>query len=293
MKGWVEPEPALGGEVRLIRQLHIGDQKAVLKNTPLALQPQHLPRGRACAVAGHQPLRVDLVRALGRVDAEQCAVRAALHRSDLVVPADVDARQLQRTLHQVGLGVVLLKVDEGGALVALFGQQVELVQLLVLQKHLAQVPRHALVHHALAHAQAVPDLQRALGKADGARADGELVVVVQHHHTLPALGQVDRQRQAHGARADDHDGVLRGRRAVLVRRAHISKIEGLHLGATGVEGFGGNVSGVHIFCLLQPRRLSLPKPSTFGYRARRSRCAGRGTALPRRRPGSRQTACSG
>jgi len=72
-------------------------------------------------------------------------------------------------------------------------------------------------------------------------------------NTLPALGEVDGQRKAHGARTHDDDGMLRGRGAVLVGRAHIAEVDGLQLGAAGAEGLGGDVSGVHVLrplCLI-------------------------------------------
>jgi hypothetical protein len=130
-----------------------------------------------------------------------------------VVPAQVDQRQRRGALDQVALDVVLLQVDEGRALVAGLGQQVEAVDLLVVEEHLAHVPRHALVDHAVAAAQAVEHLERALGEADRARAAGQGVVVVQQHHGHLAQREVDGEREAHRAGADDHDGVMGGRGA--------------------------------------------------------------------------------
>jgi hypothetical protein len=92
----------------------------------------------------------------------------------------------------------------------------KLVDLLAAEEHAAHAPRHTLVDHALAHAQPVPDLQRALGKADRARPAGQPVVVVQQQHALAALRQVDRQRQAHRPGTDHHQRVVGRRGGTLV-----------------------------------------------------------------------------
>jgi hypothetical protein len=46
----------------------------------------------------------------------------------LVAPAQVDRRQLLHPIHQIGLGIELLQVDESGPLVPLLRQQIELIQ---------------------------------------------------------------------------------------------------------------------------------------------------------------------
>ena len=79
----------------------------------------------------------------------------------LVAPAQVDGGKLLDAIDQIGLGIELLQVDEGRPLVALFRQQVELVELGGAVKDLADAPHHALVDHALADAEPVPEFQRA------------------------------------------------------------------------------------------------------------------------------------
>jgi septal ring-binding cell division protein DamX len=103
-----------------------------------------------------------------------------------VLPAQVDtlrARAGDQRLFQV----VLLQVDHRRHLVAGLGQQVELVDQLVAEEHLADLPAHA--RRSPRHAQAVPHLQRPLGVADGARADADGVVVVEHTTGRPRAAQ--------------------------------------------------------------------------------------------------------
>jgi hypothetical protein len=131
----------------------------------------------------------------------------------------------------------------------------------------------------VAHAQAVPDLQRALGKADGARAGGQPVVVVQQQHRLAALGQVDGQAQAHRAGTHHHHRVAHRGNCVLVGATLVVEAVALDGGAITVVG--------------QRHGISLPAWPTSAGRARPSTRAGRGTGWPRRSSASRRTACSG
>uniref|UniRef100_A0A0N4Z6B8 Phenol hydroxylase n=1 Tax=Parastrongyloides trichosuri TaxID=131310 RepID=A0A0N4Z6B8_PARTI len=166
VEGRVEPEPALGREVGL--HLDVGDEEAVAEDAAVAFLADQLAHRRTGAVAGDQPVRVQRIRAVGRLHAQRHAVVRLRHGDDLVLPAQIDIGFLARLLVQIAFGVVLLQVDEGRAAMAGFRQQVEAPHFLFAEEDLAHVPRHALVDHALADAEAVPDFQRALGKTDGA-----------------------------------------------------------------------------------------------------------------------------
>ena len=91
-----------------------------------------------------------------------------LQPAHLVAPAQINAGQLLNAIDEIGLGVKLLQIDEGRPLMAFLRQQVELVELGGAVKNLADAPHHALVDHALADAEAIPEFERALGEADGA-----------------------------------------------------------------------------------------------------------------------------
>jgi hypothetical protein len=123
-----------------------------------------------------------------------------------VLPAQVQRVELLRAVDEVFLEVVLLQVDHARALVAGLGQQVEAEHLAFAVEGAADVPGHALVDHALANAQAVQDLQRALGVAHAARADRDGVVVVEQDRRQPALRRVDAGGQAHRPPTDDDRG---------------------------------------------------------------------------------------
>ncbi|MCY1509034.1 hypothetical protein D9M68_433630 [compost metagenome] len=285
----VEPEAALGGQLRVHRD--VGDQEAVAEHAALGFLPQHLAQVGARAVAGGHVAGLQAVLALGRFHGQHRAVVALRDAGDLVVPAQVDQRQGRGAFDEVALDVVLLQVDEGRALVAGLGQQVEAVDLLVMEEHLADVPRHALVHHAVAAAEAVEHLERALGEADRARSAGQAVVVVEQHHGHLPQGEVDGEREAHRAGAHDHHGVAGGRGGVLVGVAGVVEAQALI------------VDHVLSPCSCRFRRLpragegrgaiSLPGPSTCRCRAGPSTRAGRRGPRPRRRRGSRRRACSG
>ena len=108
-----------------------------------------------------------------------------LDRVYAVLAADLDrsTRGLRgaQPVDEEPLEVGLLEVDEGGELVTMLRQKVELEDLAVAVKDLAEVPDHALVQHRGAAAVAVGDLQRALGKADRPAAHADPLVVVEDH----------------------------------------------------------------------------------------------------------------
>ena len=168
MKRRIEPEPALGRERGA--HVHVGDQEAVVKNLTLALQPEQRAHTRARAVASDHILGVDRVFALRGLDVQAHAVAAGLHADDALTPAQVEFAQALRALDERGFGVVLLQVDEGWALVPRLGLQIEAVEQIGAEKDLADLPAHAALDAGVAYPQAIPDLQRALRKADGARA---------------------------------------------------------------------------------------------------------------------------
>ncbi len=166
------------------------------------------------------------VRTVGRFDRQQHMVVARFERGHLVAPAQVDGRQLFDAVDQIGLGVELLQVDEGRPLVPLLRQQVELIELRLAVKDLADAPHHALVDHLLADAEPVPEFERAFGKADRPRALADAVGVVEQHDGLATLRQIDRQRQPHRTCAD-HDDRVFGQvrtRPILIGMAAIAEL---------------------------------------------------------------------
>ena len=156
---------------------------------------------------------------------------ARLQSDHPVSPAQVDGWKLCHTIDEVGLGIELLQVDKSWPLVTLLGQQVELIELGIAVKNLASAPNHALFDHAAADAEPIPIFQRALGEADRARALADAVGVIEQHHGLTALRQVDRQRQPDRPGADHDDGMLGsvGRGAILVGMPAIAELGSVRL----------------------------------------------------------------
>ena len=152
---------------------------------------------------------------------------ALLEPRHLVAPAQIDRGKLPHAIDQIGFGIELLQVDEGRPLVPLLRQQVELIELRGAVKDLADAPHHALVDHALADAEPVPIFQRALGEADRARALADPVGVVEQHHLLAALRQIDRERQPDRPGADHDDRMLGdvGRGPVLIGVTAIAELD--------------------------------------------------------------------
>ena len=155
----------------------------------------------------------------------------------LLLPADVDEAGLGRRLDAVMLEVVLLQVDEGRHAVAGLGQQVEFVDLARVEEHLARAPGDALVEQGLRHAQPVHDLERALRPADGAAAVGEVALLVDDDAAVAPAREVERGGEPHRPRTDDHDGVVRRLRRVLIGRAGVGEPDVSDVGhGAGFEG---------------------------------------------------------
>ncbi|ESS39153.1 hypothetical protein P355_4083 [Burkholderia cenocepacia KC-01] len=227
VKRRVEPEPTLGRKLRL--HLHVGDQETVLERAAAAFETHHRAHRAARAVGRDHVLRAQRRDAVRRLDRQHRVFGRLVDARHLVLPADIDVRQLECAVGQIAFYVVLLQVDERRARMPLLGQQVERVKLLVLQEHLADVPAHALVDEALAAAEPVEDLERALGEADRARAGRQRVVVVEQHDRHALLREVDRGGQAHRARADD-DHRVDGR---VVRAGAVLELQRLVIDAHG------------------------------------------------------------
>ena len=224
MKRRIEPEPAFGRKFR--RHPDVGDQELILEHLAGKFRADHLPQRRSRAVAGDDIVRAQPIGPVRRLDRQHHMVVALLQPGHLVAPAQVDRGKLLHAIHQIGLGIELLEVDEGGPLVALLRQQIELIKLRGAVKDLADAPHHALVDHAAADAEPVPEFQRALGKADRARALADPVGIVEQHHRLAALRQIDRKRQPDRPGADHHHGIFGriGAGPILIGMAAITEL---------------------------------------------------------------------
>ena len=169
MKRRIEPEPALGGEIRA--HVNVEDQESVVKHLAFALQSEHGSDRAPRAVGDDEPVAVERVLAILCRNPHDYAIRLCRNANDLVPPAQLRVGQLADPLDEKLLDIVLLQVDERGAAMPLLGQQVELVYLLVAKEHAADVPAHALLDEPLAATQPVENLQRPLRPADRAGAD--------------------------------------------------------------------------------------------------------------------------
>ena len=206
VKRRVEPEPALGGKFG--RHLDVGDQELILEHLAGEFRADHLPQRRPRAVAGHDVVRAHPIGAVRRLDGQHHMIVALLQPDHLVAPAQIDRGQLLHPIHQIGLGIELLEVDEGGPLVPFLRQQIELIKQRRAVKNPADAPHHALVDHAIGDAEPIPEFEGALGKADRARPFADPVGIVEQNDGLAALRQIDRERQPDRAGPDHHHGVF-------------------------------------------------------------------------------------
>ena len=215
-----KPEPAFRRELR-VQHLDIGDQKAVLKNAAIKIQPHHRPKRRPRPVTGDQPVGLDLIGTIGRRDGQNSVIILLFDTIDAVFAPQINRRTISlrfaHTIHDELFKIGLLQVYEGREAVALFGKQVEFIDLPVFVKHLAKVPDHALVQHGLGAAIAIRDLKATLGKTDRARSLTDAFVIIQNDHGDTLQPQIKRGRHTNGATTHDdhrmpdrHDRILIG-----------------------------------------------------------------------------------
>ena len=121
--------------------------------------------------------------------------------------------------------MVLLEVDEGRALMAPFRKEIELVKKVRSLEDLAAPPGDAFLDHGIADPEPIPDLERALGVADAARAFADAIGVVEEHDRDAPLREIDGERQPDRPRADDDHAVTGGLAPLLIRRAAISELK--------------------------------------------------------------------
>src|SRR5438067_11617335 len=128
-------------------------------------------------------------------------------------------------LVQEAFAIVLLQIDERRTMVARLRQQVERVDRLVPKIDLADIPRHAFLHHPFAAAEPVPYFQRAFGEADRTRAMRQPVVFIENNDGNAVLREIDRGRETDGTRTDNDDRMMHGLARVLIWRAHVRQLE--------------------------------------------------------------------
>ena len=213
------------------------------------------------------------------------AIVVRVDADDLVLPAQLDAVELSRALHQILLEPVLLEIDERRTPMTGLGKEIEAIDELVAEEDLADVPADALVDDRLRAAQPVEDLERSFRVADRARAHRHRAILVEHDDRNPVLRVVDRSGEPDGAGADDDDRPFRAG-TIELRRANvrINRIRvGLHCGvARSAHRAARPICAV-----------SFRGPARAPCRAARSRFADRDTPSPRRRRATRRRAGSG
>ena len=158
MERGIKPEPTLGRKRRF--HFYIRDQKAILKDTTLALQIQHAPHRTARAIRGDHIVSTQCVIALGRRDSNVGLGIAILQLRDFTFPADIEIRVLTCAFVQIPFEVILLQIDECRSVMPLFRQQIELVYGFIPEKHLAHIPGHTLFNHPVATSQSIQHFER-------------------------------------------------------------------------------------------------------------------------------------
>jgi hypothetical protein len=184
-------------------------RKRSSKSSHLEGEAEQAAQARAGAVGGEQPARLrDVVAGIG-FDPDHGMVAMALEADQPVPEAELDLRVGGAGGDEDRLDRPLRQVDEGRHLVAVLGQEVDGEDLAVAVEGSPDLPGDAAGEHRAGDAEAVEDLERALGPADRPAAGGELRRVVEDDGGNAAPREVERDGQADGASADHDDRVAR------------------------------------------------------------------------------------
>ena len=223
VKGRIEPEAALGRQIGA--HLDVRDQELVLESLAGEFDAEPSPQGRVHAVTGDHPIGAQSVSPVRRRHDELHPGRIGRDLRHLVSPRNSMPGNAAGPERQEVLDMVLLEVDEGRALVSPFRQQIELVKKVRSLEDLAAPPGDAFLNHGIADPEPIPDLERALGVADAARAFPDAIGIVEKHdHNVP-LREIDGEREPDRPRADHDYAVMGGLAPLLIRRAAISELK--------------------------------------------------------------------
>ena len=203
----------------------IGDDIAAF--VIVALQPQAERRAdrRARAVGGEHVIRIEAVVAGGRGDIERDAIVAALDAGKFALPAHVDEIAGRDRIMQILFDVLLLQIVHRQIFFALGMRHLEPKNLLAAVVAAAKAPAERLFEEGRDRADPLQDMHARPCDADGAAAVIKGVLAVDQHGANAMARQRQRRGHADRSRADDHDGVPRGR-AVKFGRALPPEIAG-------------------------------------------------------------------
>jgi hypothetical protein len=146
-------------------------------------------------------------------------VRARRHGAHPVAPAQVDVGKLAGALDQPGLDVILLQVDEGRALVAGLGQQVELGRRGVSRKIL---PTFHTTPLATMRSPTPSRSATSSARLEKQMAREPSAIRSESSSTttgMPRWARVDGRRQPDRPGAHDDHRMMHRRGCILVRRA--------------------------------------------------------------------------
>ena len=215
---WLEPEPALCGEVG--RHADVGDQKAVFENTSGEIGANHLAQRRRGPIAGQKPVGLKAVGAVGRADLHDDVIITLLYPINPVPSTQLNRRALSACLRNAiddsFFKIGLLQIDKCRTAVAVFGLKIKLKNLMVIVKHLAQVPCHTRVDQRLAKAMALSDFKCAFGKTYRLRALSNAFMVIQQNHGDSLQSKIQCHGQPDRPGPDNHRGVTHRVLCVLI-----------------------------------------------------------------------------
>src|SRR6516162_8785644 len=137
-----------------------------------------------------------------------------------------------------------------------FGKKIEIVNLLILEEDFAAIPGDTLFDHPFAAPEPIPDLQRAFGETDRARAGRQTIVVVDKQSLYSLLGEVYCSREPNRPGSNDDHRMVRHVSVALIWRAHVVEDYLLKIGVVSHNSLAS----------CQAQHVSLPTGIAFSFK---------------------------
>ena len=174
--GRIEKGQSLRGQRQV--DADIGNHKTAFVRSAFHLQIHGRANARACAIAGNQPVGLQLVYAFRRIYLNESLLTflrtLLLNLVDAVAPTQIDQRVSLSDIDQIFLQILLLQIDHGEEAVIVSAGVFHAEHALAAINTVTKAPRQARLRHAMGHAHLLQNFHGAARKHNGATAFGDL-----------------------------------------------------------------------------------------------------------------------
>ena len=192
IRWWIEPGAPF--RRRLARDRDIGDHVSSFVRRSVHPQSERTACEAARPIARGEPRRLEVVRALGRIDPQGDAAFVRFDANGRRVPAKVDLRHARRRIDQMLFGEALLQVQHGRKLLLGVVRHFETQNLRASPIATSGNPRQSLSNDRIDDPETIPYLERPSRKADRATAEADAVTSLDNDGPDASTGQCESER---------------------------------------------------------------------------------------------------